>query len=111
MKNPESGEKREISRRRMLASLGSLVAFSALGSNKTYTSYMTKEDEQPRTNFSLTGKSAIVTGCARGIGRAIAVALAAEGADIMGIDIAGPVSSEVIYPAATEKDLEETQRQ
>ena len=35
----------------------------------------------------------IITGAARGIGRATAVALAREGADVMGIDIAGPVSA------------------
>jgi NAD(P)-dependent dehydrogenase (short-subunit alcohol dehydrogenase family) len=40
----------------------------------------------------LSGKAAIITGAARGIGRATAVAFAREGADVMGIDIAGPVS-------------------
>jgi NAD(P)-dependent dehydrogenase (short-subunit alcohol dehydrogenase family) len=32
--------------------------------------------------FSLAGKTAIVTGCKRGIGKALAVALAEAGADI-----------------------------
>lgn len=40
----------------------------------------------------LKGKVAIVTGAARGIGRATAIAFAREGASIAGIDIAGPVS-------------------
>lgn len=35
--------------------------------------------------FDLTGKTALVTGCKRGIGRAMAVALAEAGADIIGI--------------------------
>lgn len=35
--------------------------------------------------FSLKGKTALVTGCKRGIGRGMAVALAAAGADIIGV--------------------------
>ena len=38
-----------------------------------------------RDSFGLTGKTALVTGCRRGIGRAAAVALARAGADIAGV--------------------------
>lgn len=55
------------------------------------------------------GKIALVTGAARGIGRAQAVRLAAEGAGIVAVDICGPVDTVVIPPAQPE-DLEETKR-
>lgn len=58
--------------------------------------------------FDLLGKVAVVTGAARGIGRAAAVALAAAGADIAGIDIAGEVSATLDYAPATEADLART---
>ncbi len=38
-------------------------------------------------SFSLTGKVALVTGCKRGIGKAMAVALAEAGADIIGVSV------------------------
>ncbi len=59
-------------------------------------------------NAPLTGKVAVITGAARGIGRAIAVDMAANGADIVGIDISATVSPTVEYIAATPGDLEQT---
>jgi len=59
----------------------------------------------------LAGRVAAVTGAARGIGRAAAVALAAAGADVAGIDIAQEVSPRMDFAAATPEDLEETGRQ
>ncbi|MFD1813515.1 mycofactocin-coupled SDR family oxidoreductase [Rhodococcus gannanensis] len=56
----------------------------------------------------LTGKVAFITGVARGQGRAHAVRMAAEGADIIGVDIAGPLPDFVPYDSATPDDLEET---
>ncbi|EYT53052.1 short-chain dehydrogenase [Leucobacter sp. UCD-THU] len=53
---------------------------------------------------------AVVTGAARGIGRASAVALARAGYRIAGADIAAPVSSAMDYEPATPDDLAETGR-
>ena len=59
----------------------------------------------------LSERIAVVTGAARGIGRAASVALAAAGADIAGIDIAAPVSTILDFPPASREDLTETGRQ
>jgi 2-deoxy-D-gluconate 3-dehydrogenase len=45
--------------------------------------------------FKLDGKTALVSGCKRGIGRAIAVALAEAGADIIGVSATLDANSEV----------------
>jgi SDR family mycofactocin-dependent oxidoreductase len=57
----------------------------------------------------LRGKVALITGAARGIGRAQAVRFAQEGADIIALDICGPVDTVVVPPSAP-ADLEETAR-
>ena len=58
----------------------------------------------------LTGRVAFITGAARGQGRAHAVRLAREGADIIAVDIAGKLPSCVPYESATPEDLAETVR-
>lgn len=53
---------------------------------------------------ALQGKVAFITGAARGQGRAHAVKLAAEGADIIAVDLCDQIAS-VPYPMATPDDL------
>ncbi len=55
------------------------------------------------------GKVAVVTGSGRGQGRNHAIRLAAEGADVVALDICHDIDS-VAYDMATRADLEETAR-
>jgi SDR family mycofactocin-dependent oxidoreductase len=56
----------------------------------------------------LAGKVAFITGAARGQGRAHAVRMATEGADIIAVDIAGKLPDCVPYDSASPEQLEET---
>lgn len=58
----------------------------------------------------LEGRVAFITGAGRGQGRAHAIRMAQEGADIVAIDICQQMDS-VTYPMSTRDDLDETVRQ
>lgn len=57
----------------------------------------------------LAGKTAFITGAARGIGRAQAIRFAQEGAAVLAVDVCGPIDS-VLVPPSTPGDLDETAR-
>src|SRR5271165_112760 len=56
---------------------------------------------------TLDGKVAVVSGAARGQGRAHAIRLASEGADIIALDMCADLET-VHYPLATPEDLAQT---
>ena len=62
-----------------------------------------------RANGRVAGKVALITGAARGQGRSHALRLAAEGADILAIDICAPVD-DIDYATASAEDLATTAR-
>ncbi len=51
--------------------------------------------------FDLTGKTALVTGCRRGIGKAMAIALAEAGADIIGVSASLEAEESAVGQAVT----------
>ena len=53
----------------------------------------------------LDGKVVVITGAARGQGRAHAVRVAAEGGHVIAVDICADIASNA-YPMATREDLE-----
>ena len=65
---------------------------------------------RPGRGSVLQDKVAVVTGAARGIGRAIAVEMAANGADVVVVDIVGQVSPASNAVPAKPEELDETVR-
>lgn len=63
-----------------------------------------------KSGGKLEGKVVFITGAARGQGRAHAVRMAQEGADVIAVDIAGQLPPSVKYDSATRADFDETVR-
>ncbi|QPH54524.1 SDR family NAD(P)-dependent oxidoreductase [Pontivivens ytuae] len=88
--------------RRALLTTGTVAAAAAgLGATAARAQGAAPEGE-------LAGRTALVTGAARAIGRATAVALAEAGADVALLDIADPDAIDgLAYPLASQADLDE----
>jgi NAD(P)-dependent dehydrogenase (short-subunit alcohol dehydrogenase family) len=95
-----------MSRRRLLGAGATALVSTAL--------YGNAEGQMARQGYGsndlLKGRVAVVTGAARGIGRAAAVAMARSGATIAGIDICDTVDPRSGVTPATRADLAETGR-
>jgi (+)-trans-carveol dehydrogenase len=74
-------------------------------SNTEFRYHTTKGEEM---SGRVEGKVAFVTGAARGQGRSHAVRLAQEGADIIAVDVCGPITKGSAIPPSTPDDLAET---
>lgn len=100
------------SRRQMLTAttLGavSMAASSLLGKSPAASQTVAEPDrDQALKNQELEGKTAFITGGARGIGLATAEELAKAGANIVLYDVASRTLPHVQYPIATDRDLEQ----
>ncbi|WP_414475610.1 SDR family NAD(P)-dependent oxidoreductase [Microvirga sp. M2] len=98
-------------RRAILAGGIATAAFAGAAAAQSPENAPTAGPVTPGRGSQLTGKIAVVTGAARGIGRAIAIEFAANGADVAAIDICGFVSPASNAAPATPEDLAETLRQ
>jgi NAD(P)-dependent dehydrogenase (short-subunit alcohol dehydrogenase family) len=109
----ETSKGHEIGRRAVLlgAAASTALASTAYAEDAKQPDFSKPAPEglpKPNQGSVLQGKVAVVTGAARGIGRAIAWEMAANGADIVALDICGPVSTASNAVAASAAELDET---
>ncbi|MEG9436015.1 hypothetical protein JAO29_07535 [Edaphobacter sp. HDX4] len=101
----------QITRRRLLTCAAATLGTAAAGTS-AFAQQQSAEDQtlagHAFGNELLKDRVAVITGAARGISRAIAVEMAANGAEIVGIDICARVTPVQTYPVSTRADLDET---
>src|SRR5205814_2824352 len=106
-------ENAKSSRRCLLGSLGAVGGASVLAEHARAAQASAAQQNWRGAPFGeglLKGRVAVITGAARGIGRSIAVDMAANGADIVGIDICSRIVPFQEYPVTTRADMDETAR-
>ena len=106
-----------VTRRELLVTGGAVLGVIAGGTTMSGEALGQQQSAENQTwagkafgDGLLRGKVAVITGAARGIGRAIAVDMAANGADIVAIDICAKILPEQSYAVTTKEDLDETGR-
>ena len=96
------------SRRNAILTAG-VGAIAAVGATGAFSQTNANESVNNRKDHNMDGKTSLITGGARGIGLASAIALAKEGSNIVLYDVAEDLSG-VKYPLATENNLYEAKK-
>lgn len=104
MTTPSASRRPQLSRRDALRSLG-IGGTAALAT----TAAARPGPAEAAAGRPFAGQCAVVTGAARGVGRAVAVLLAELGADVVALDVPRRIRT-VPYPMGTAAELRETAR-